>query len=96
MKKVWEYTNDILQEFRDCFSREATFKWFVITVVGFILRSDHLGVSSIIRELKFNSDKMYQNLLHFFHSTGWKLPALQKKWLEILQKSDAIYCEFGK
>ena len=96
MKNIWEYTNDVLQEFRSCFSRESSYKWFVIIVIGFILRSDHLGVSSIIRELEFNSDSLYVNMLHFFHSNAWTLTRLQHKWLEILQKSDAIYYEFGK
>ena len=96
LKKIWEYVNGVLMEFRTCFSREATFKWYIITVVGFMLRSDHLGVTSIIRELGFNSDLAYQNLLHFFHSTAWKLADLQDKWLQIVQESNTIYEVFGK
>jgi len=36
---------------RPAFSRRATFGWFVLVFVGFILRSDTYGVSSIIRAL---------------------------------------------
>lgn len=96
MKKVWEYVNSVLMEFRSCFSREAAFKWFIIVVIGFMLRSDHLGVSSIVREFGFNSDLLYQNLIHFFHSAAWKLVELQDKWLEIIQQSDAAYNGFDK
>ena len=39
----------ILSRFRDCFSRAAAFNWFVIVIMGFILRLDHHGVSSMIR-----------------------------------------------
>jgi hypothetical protein len=41
----------ILSMFRECFSRKAAFHWFVIVIMGFILRLDHHGVSSIIRWL---------------------------------------------
>jgi len=34
---------------RLAFSRRATYHWFVVVFVGFILRTDHFGVSSIIR-----------------------------------------------
>jgi len=83
-------------EFRSCFSREAAFKWFIIATVGFILRSDYLGVSSIVREFEYNSDLVYLNLLHFFHSNAWTLTKLQNQWLKIIQQSGAIYKVFGK
>jgi len=96
MKKIWEYIEAVLMEFRTCFSREAAFNWFIIAVIGFILRRDHLGVTSIIRELDYNSDRAYQCLLHFFHSTAWKLGCLQDKWLQIVQQSGTVYESFGK
>jgi len=96
MKNVWEYANSVLMEFRCCFSREATFKWFVVATVGFILRADNLGVSSIVREFQFNSDLLYEDLIHFFHSTAWTLTKIQNKWLEIVQQSGTIFNAFGK
>ena len=96
VKKVWEYVDNILKEFRSCFSREDTFKWFIIVVVGFMLRSDHLGVTSIMRELELGSNSLYTCILHFFHSTAWTLPMLQEKWLEIIQRSGTLYLEFEK
>jgi hypothetical protein len=41
----------ILLKFRDCFSRQAAFDWFVIVIFGFIVRIDHYGVSSFVRWL---------------------------------------------
>lgn len=96
MKKVWEYVDSILKMFRSCFSREDAFKWFIIAAVGFMLRSDHLGVTSIMRELELCSDNLYACMIHFFHSTAWTLAKLQGKWLEIVQQSGLIYDEFGK
>jgi len=96
MKKIWGYINDILFDFRPCFSREKAFNWFVIAVVGFMLRSDHLGVTSVIRELGINSDIQYLCLLHFFRSSAWKLGDIIKKWIETIKRSKWIYREFGK
>jgi hypothetical protein len=39
----------LLMSFRDQFAREATFRWFVVAVLGFIVRLDHHAVSSSIR-----------------------------------------------
>ena len=51
MIKMWGYINDILFEFKPCFSKVTAFNWFIIVIVGFMLRSDYLGVTSIIRVL---------------------------------------------
>ena len=96
MKKIWEYINEILFEFRPCFSKERSFLWFVVAVVGFMLRSDHLGVTSVIRELGINSDQQYECLLHFFRSKAWKLEDLIKKWAELVIGSKWIYRGFGR
>ena len=96
MKKTWEYINDILFEFQPCFSRGRTFAWFVIAIIGFMLRSDHLGVSSIIRELSLNSDLLYLCLLHSFHSNAWKLERIMSKWIEIVKRTKWVYREYGK
>jgi len=41
----------ILLQFRDCFNGTTAFNWFVIIIMGFIVRLDHHGVTSIIRWL---------------------------------------------
>ncbi len=75
--------NTILLLFRDCFSRSASFKWFVIVVMGFIVRLDHHGVTSTVRWLSLDSS-YYRAFLSFFRASSWELPALQRKWLEIV------------
>nr|WP_229522428.1 transposase [Paenibacillus monticola] len=75
--------NNLLQPFRSCFSRQATFEWFVVLVVGFMLRSDHLGVTSVIRDLSLNS-RCYETLIHFFRSSGWSTSTLRQKWLQVV------------
>lgn len=73
----------ILIHFRSCFSREATFNWFVIVIMGFILRLDHHGVSSIMRWLAIRP-ALYTSLLAFFRSEAWQLENIQKKWAQIV------------
>ena len=73
----------ILIKFRSCFSREATFNWFVVIIMGFILRLDHHGVSSIVRWLAIRPT-LYTALLAYFKSTAWELKNIQKKWAEIV------------
>lgn len=69
----------VLGEFRGCFSRKATFKWFVIIIVGLIIRCDHSGITSIVRWLFLHPDD-YALLLHFFRATSWNLDVLLGQW----------------
>ena len=43
-----------LTHMRPAFSRQATYGWFIIVFVGFMVRTDTLGVSSIVRALDGN------------------------------------------
>jgi hypothetical protein len=55
----------------------------VITVIGFIVRIDHHGVSSVIRWLNLDPSK-YTSLLLFFRASSWNLKEIQQKWLQIV------------
>ena len=85
----------ILEEFRPCFSREAAFKWFVIVIVGLITRQDHLGVTSIIRELALNP-KCYESMIHFFRSKAWSADNLRSCWYTFLSKYAPVFKVNGR
>lgn len=70
----------IFQVFRPCFSRGATFYWFVIVIVGLYVRCDHNGLSSIIRWLSLTPE-CYYSLIKFFSSTAWNLDTLFPVWV---------------
>ncbi|MBC8481716.1 MAG: hypothetical protein H8D47_03530, partial [Planctomycetes bacterium] len=83
-KKIKKYGKDsvMLEELksflvfmRPAFSRRATHCWFVVVFVGFILRTDNFGVSSIVRAL-FLPAENYMCLLHFFHSSAWDVETI--------------------
>lgn len=71
--------------FRSCFRRFAAFKWFVVIITGMMVRSDCLGVTSIIRDLSLNPS-CYETLIHFFRSNAWSLDDLRQQWLRVVLK----------
>ena len=79
-----------LTHLRPAFSRQATYGWFVIVFVGFMVRTDTLGVSSIVRALMLTPGS-YTCLLHFFHSTAWTVEGLMAVWWEWLAARDVAY-----
>ena len=79
-----------LNEFRPCFTREAAFKWVVIIVIGFMQRSDTLGITSVIRDLMLDGN-LYECLLAFFYSSAWSIETLQVKWYSIVAHSGLVY-----
>jgi len=80
---MMNFINDVIISFRSCFSRNATFEWFITVVIGLMVRTDNLGVTSIIRALYLKAE--YMGLIGFFRSKGWNLKELTSKWCEIIR-----------
>lgn len=76
---MWSYIEPVLLRFRPCFSRSAAYFWFLIILFGFIIRFDHLGISSFVRWLFLNPD-CYELMLRFFRASSWDLPNLLSLW----------------
>jgi hypothetical protein len=87
-----KYIDSLLCHFRSCFSRQASFQWFVVIVIGFMVRSDHLGLTSIIRDLSLHP-RYYETLTHFFRSSAWSLDSLRQTWLDIVKTYAPLYRE---
>jgi hypothetical protein len=80
--------HDIVQfltSFRPLFARKAAFIWFIVVIVGFILRFDHYGVSSFVRWLHLPASD-YVLLLHFFHASSWSLGDVMVVWMKLCQE----------
>jgi hypothetical protein len=73
----------ILLKFRTCFSREAAFNWFVMVIMGFIIRLDHYGVTSFIRWLGLKPS-LYTSLLSLFRASSWQIERIQRCWYQII------------
>ena len=66
------FIENVLCYFESCFSRKAAFRWFVVITAGLMLRSDKLGVTSVIRGLALTPG-CYDSKLHFFRASSWTL-----------------------
>lgn len=92
IKKMWTYINETLLTFRKCFSREATFRWFVTAVVGFMTWQEHKSVTSFVREL-YIAPQYYETFLHFFRSNAWQLDELRNHWINIVKSTGLLFYE---
>jgi hypothetical protein len=66
---LWGSWWNAIELLRPAFSRLSTFLWFATIVAGMTVRSDMLGVTSIVRALNLRPT-LYHRLLAHFHSTG--------------------------
>ena len=80
----------VLEDFRNLFHRKATYQWFVILVIGFMVRYDHLGITSVIRALSLDGN-CYETMLHFFRSRAYQLSEIRQRWCEVVLGSGLLY-----
>ena len=62
---MFAHLEPILQDLRPCFSRQAAFEWFVIIIMGFLIRCDHSGLTNIIRWLFLTPRELRTHLALF-------------------------------
>lgn len=73
----------LLLRFANCFSRDAAFCWFVVIIMGFIVRLDHHGITSVIRWLGLDP-LLYTSLLGFFRASSWRIRDIMLCWQNIV------------
>jgi len=76
---LWVLWWNALQTVRPAFTRLRTFLWFATVVAGFAVRTEHLGVTSIVRALQLRP-KCYDALLDNVHSSAVRLDELSALW----------------
>jgi len=86
------FVENVLSCFETCFSRKAAFKWFVVITMGLMLRSDKLGVTSVIRDLALRPE-CYDSMLHFFRASSWPLDGIRKRWFGAVKQYAPLYME---
>ena len=80
---LWSRWWDAIWLLRPAFSRTRNFLWFATAVAGLTVRTELLGVTSIVRALKLQP-RLYNNLLESFHSPAVKLDRLSALWTQAL------------
>jgi hypothetical protein len=83
--QLWDACWNALQSLRPAFSRGVTFMRFATVVIAMMVRSDLLGVTSIIRALNLRP-KLYHPLRKHFHSKAIKLDQLAVLWARTVQR----------
>lgn len=86
------FIDHVLCHFESCFSRKASFRWFVTITIGLMLRSDKLGLTSIIRDLALAPD-CYLSMIHFFRASSWSLDTVRRCWFSAVRKYSPLYRE---
>lgn len=68
---------------RGACARQRTFWWMLVVLVGFSVRDDLLGVTSIVRGLGLKA-ACYDRLLDFFHSPALDVDKLTRSWADLV------------
>ena len=83
---LWTQWYSAISLLRPAFSHNATFVWFVVCAAGLSVRSDNLGVSSIVRALSLDGKRDYYSLLRNIHSEAINLDLLRSTWTRVVLK----------
>ena len=89
---MWDWLNKTMESSRNCFKKEASYKWFVVLVIGYMIGQEHKGITSIVRELCLNP-RHYDTMVHVFRSKAWNMELLGKWWIETAMKSGLLFRE---
>ena len=81
--ELWvEWWNHVRQ-LRPAFTRTRTFIWCAVVLAAMCVRTDLLGVTSLVRALGLQRH-CYDRLLDFFHSRAIKLDGLTRLWTRVV------------
>ena len=81
--QLWREWWTVIWELRPACSRLRSFLWFAACVAGITIRTDMLGVTSIVRALGLK-EKFYDRLLDALHSRAIKLETMTPLWAQIV------------
>lgn len=77
--ELYQRLEQIIVTLRPAFSREASFKWFVLLLWGVILSTQPPAVTSYLNALGF-SENYYHQALHWFASSAFTVDELCYRW----------------
>jgi len=80
---LWKPWWNLVCQLRPACSRMRTFLWMVTVLAGMTIRTDLLGVTSIVRALGLRP-MYYDRLLDFFHSGALDLDTLTRLWRHLV------------
>jgi hypothetical protein len=82
---LWIEWMDLVNTFRPAFSRERAFHWMVLALIGFTIKFDYSGVTSLARGVGL-LPCYYTCLLCFFSSYSVDLKKIRHSWVQLVFK----------
>jgi hypothetical protein len=80
---LWKRWWDLAVELRPACARLRTFLWMTACLAGMTVRTDLLGVSSLVRALGL-TPACYDRILDFFHSPALNVDTLTRAWRRLV------------
>lgn len=81
--QLWGIWYDLVKQLRGSCSRKRTFFWLTVVLIGFTIKFDFSGVTSLARGVGL-SPEYYTCMLNFFHSSSVRLERLLSLWVNIV------------
>jgi len=86
---LWTYWWEMARQLRGACARKRTFLWMIVCLMGMTVRTDLLGVTSIVRALGL-LPACYDRILDFLHSPALNLDTLTRLWCGLTLKQPDI------
>jgi len=80
---LWIYWWNVIWQLRPACARTTSLLWFAVCVAGLSIRTDLLGLTSIVRALGLDV-KCYDRLRHTLHGKGIKLEEMTRLWAQVV------------
>ena len=80
---LWIHWWNAIWLLRPACSRTRTFMWFATAVAGLTVRTEMLGVTSVVRALKLHA-RFYDRLLDHFHSNAIQPDRFAARWARVV------------
>ena len=92
---ILDRVEEILNELRPVFSRQAAKRWFVLLSWGVLLCSQPPAVTSYLNAVGLR-EHYYHQALHWFHSQAWSVVKLSQAWAQWLRQHKDVHQLRGK
>src|SRR3990167_6950857 len=81
--ELWNKWMALVNQLESSCSRKQTFFWLVAVLIGFTIKFDSLGVTSLTRGIGFLPN-YYTCMLHLFNSSAVNLDKIQALWIKLV------------
>ena len=80
---LWLHWWNVIWQLRPACARTTSLLWFAVCVAGLSIRTDLLGLTSVVRALGLK-EKCYDRLRQALHGQGIKLEKMTRLWAQVV------------